>query len=307
VELSCSWLTQNKVAKDKRINDYCFADDICETASAVGDSCPVACGFTNGDNEYRQCPLEVEPMPEIGAIPLPPVASPVESASSGSDDPDFTFPLVKQPGKRGDCEWLTKNNADVRKDAYCKETHVYSMCQKTCNDYFGASDITDTPGEKVFELKKVGDYVPCSWLSKNKEKIEIRRSTYCIDSSVCEMASAIGTLCPVACGFTEGYHEYRQCPEPEAVPEPMIGAIPEPPTASVPAAPSAPSKGYATGPSAPSKGYSSPTAPSKGYATDTAMDIEATSTGESSPATSSGKGNSKGSYLRRLGTRYLRN
>ena len=50
IELSCSWLTQNNAAKNKRINDYCFADDVCETASAVGDSCPVACGFTIGDN-----------------------------------------------------------------------------------------------------------------------------------------------------------------------------------------------------------------------------------------------------------------
>ncbi|GFH44414.1 hypothetical protein CTEN210_00888 [Chaetoceros tenuissimus] len=337
VELSCSWLTQNKDAKEKRIYDYCFADDVCETASAVGDSCPVACGFTNGDNEYRQCPLEV------GAIPIPPtmspVASPVESASSGSDDPDFTFPLTNQPGKRGNCEWLTKTNANLRKDRYCKDTHIYSMCQKSCNGFFGASDITDTPGENVFKLNRVGDSVPCSWLSKNKEKIDTRREAYCIDSSVnpnCEMASTIGTKCPVACGFTEGYHEYRQCPEPEAVPEPVIGAIPEPPTASVPAAPSAPSKGYATGPTAPSKGYTSPTAPIKGSTTDAAMNIEATSTGDSSPATSSGKGNSKGNtyapamsgkgnskgntyapamsgkgnskgtYLRRLGSKYLR-
>ena len=62
--------------------NYCFADDVCETASAVGDSCPVACGFADGSNEYRGCPEEVE----VEALPepvLPPVAAfPAPSPSS---------------------------------------------------------------------------------------------------------------------------------------------------------------------------------------------------------------------------------
>lgn len=61
IQLGCSWLTKNSGATEQRKSNYCFADDVCETASIVGDCCPVACGFANGSNEKRQCPMTSRP------------------------------------------------------------------------------------------------------------------------------------------------------------------------------------------------------------------------------------------------------
>ena len=108
-----------------------------------------------------------------------------------------------------------------------------------------------------------------------KNNVDTRRDNYCFDSTNCEAALDVGTLCPVACGFASGENAERDCPEGD------IGAILiEPVSTPDPPSPSGTTSVPATSPS--SKGSSK--GMSKGY-----------STANGAVGASNGKGNSKGS------------
>lgn len=119
VHLGCSWLTRNKDKKEERISNYCFADDVCETASSVGDSCPVACGFSTGSNAKRPCPEKPEPVlppVEAGSPPSPSgkgmskgsgyspskgYPTTAQSASSPATSPSKGYPTATQSASSG--------------------------------------------------------------------------------------------------------------------------------------------------------------------------------------------------------------
>ena len=58
------------------------------------------------------------------------------------DDPSFTFTLYN--GNEKPCSWLTEQNADNRKQIYCKHGHIKGACQASCD----FCPCVDTPGHK---------------------------------------------------------------------------------------------------------------------------------------------------------------
>ena len=130
----------------------------------------------------------------------------------------FTFPLLSatdplDDAQRRDCAWLTSNwqKKQIRLDRYCSYTHVKSACRLSCNH----CEVTDKEGDDVFSLMiSNGEEITtsCSWLTRNSNATEKRKSKYCFADDVCETASTVGDSCPVACGFWNGSNEYRQCP-----------------------------------------------------------------------------------------------
>lgn len=74
------------------------------------------------------------------------------------------------------CDWLTKNNEETRKNNYCYRHEVKTLCPLTCNFCECEDDASYT-----FTLVKTGNTVDCSWLTKNKSKMEQRIAKYCTE------------------------------------------------------------------------------------------------------------------------------
>ncbi|GFH56511.1 predicted protein [Chaetoceros tenuissimus] len=74
------------------------------------------------------------------------------------------------------CDWLTKNNEETRKNNYCYRHEVKTLCPLTCNFCECEDDASYT-----FTLVKTGNTVDCSWLTKNKSKMEQRIANYCTE------------------------------------------------------------------------------------------------------------------------------
>lgn len=123
------------------------------------------------------------------------------------DDPSFTFTLYN--GNEKPCSWLTEQNADNRKQIYCKHGHIKGACQASCD----FCPCVDTPG--YLYVDDEGNVKPCENLqdlppSKAKE--------------VCSTNKLVENHCPKSCDLCRG--DGAPSSEPSRPPSPMPSPFP---------------------------------------------------------------------------------
>lgn len=93
------------------------------------------------------------------------------------------------------CDWLSRNKKreEKRKNIYCALNKVKMACALTCDFCDCIDDASYT-----FQLKSGTDGVSCSWISKNKNKIDKRRARYCTDDYD---GGALVNACTESCGL----------------------------------------------------------------------------------------------------------
>ena len=94
------------------------------------------------------------------------------------------------------CDWLTKNEkrTEIRIAAYCGLNEVKTLCPVSC-DFCTCED----DAEHTFELM-TGDTVNCSYISKNKNKMDIRKAKFCTEEFD---GGATLNACTKSCGICE--------------------------------------------------------------------------------------------------------
>ena len=125
------------------------------------------------------------------------------------DDSSFTFQLKNQD-KTKNCSWLLKNqNSSIdakRSGEYCtsdfEEGAVKEACFKSCGLCPDDSTSTDNSCRDnsafKFELIRSGKEKPCTWLTKNKDRVEKRTARYCIDTIY---GGTVKANCAESCGL----------------------------------------------------------------------------------------------------------
>ena len=106
-----------------------------------------------------------------------PTSSPTETQNNCLDAESETFVLDNDEVEG--CDWLTKNSArdEIRKNNYCYRHEVKTLCPFTCD--FCEECVDDSTYS--FTLVKTGKTVDCSWLTKNKSKMDQRIANYCTE------------------------------------------------------------------------------------------------------------------------------
>ncbi|GFH53589.1 hypothetical protein CTEN210_10065 [Chaetoceros tenuissimus] len=69
----------------------------------------------------------------------------------------------------------------------------------------------DNPEFTYFRKDKTG-FAHCEWISRNNDRLHIRRYRYCFTDANCEVPSDIGKECPYSCGFCDGTNT-DTCPD----------------------------------------------------------------------------------------------
>ena len=92
------------------------------------------------------------------------------------------------------CDWLTKNKSrmEQRIAAYCGLNEVKTLCPLSC-DFCTCED----DAEHTFELM-TGETVSCSYISKNKKKMDIRKAKFCSEEFD---GGATLNACTKSCGI----------------------------------------------------------------------------------------------------------
>lgn len=127
---------------------------------------------------------------------MSPTASPSATANDNScDDGTGTFTVVNT-GSIVTCDWLTKNEKRTvqRIKKYCGLNEIKLLCPSSCN--FCTCEDDD---EHTFELM-TGETVDCSYISKNKKKMDIRKAKFCTEEFD---GGATLNACTKSCGICE--------------------------------------------------------------------------------------------------------
>lgn len=131
---------------------------------------------------------------------MSPSASPSASPSVAEneltcEDGIGTFTLVNT-GNVATCDWLTKNNErmEQRMKKYCGLNEIKLLCPSSCNFCTCEDD-----AEHAFELM-TGETVDCSYITKNKNKMDIRKAKFCTDEFD---GGATLNACTKSCGICE--------------------------------------------------------------------------------------------------------
>lgn len=220
----CNWISKtNYLDRQKK---YCFEKDGV-SASKIGTKCVADCGFCTGGSgtpapskpPVRSPPTSSTKTPTGSSTKLPTVTRPTSNTTptaapvTRSRSPTRT-PTTKSPSKapvtactddanfkfnpdlgdeRKDCAWLTKTNANKRRELYCGRGHIKGACQKTCN-FCRCKDKTTF----MFPLQSADGKQNCEWLGKKNSAS--RQSKYCFRKDG-ESATQVGNKCVASCGF----------------------------------------------------------------------------------------------------------
>ena len=145
--------------------------------------CPEGTTF-NADANRCLAPPTMAPTKEPTVSPTAsPTSSPTSSPSESKEDEnvcedDESGTFVLDNDEVVGCDWLTKNSAKEarRKNKYCYRHEVKTLCPLTCDFCECVDEYTYT-----FTLVQTGNTVDCSWLTKNKSKMDNRISNYCTE------------------------------------------------------------------------------------------------------------------------------
>lgn len=120
------------------------------------------------------------------------------TAQTCSDNASFRF--IRNNGQETSCGWLTErpDREQIRKNRYCHLGHVRGGCQYTCS----FCPCEDDSNYEFPMIVNPDNSQPCSWITKNPDKVEIRRNNYCYENGDPTIANIdVGSNCVEACGF----------------------------------------------------------------------------------------------------------
>lgn len=155
--------------------------------SGLGCECPPGHEFKADVNRCLPPPTAAPTKSPTNSPTSAPTSPPTESPTVEDvpievceDDVNATFPLLFVENQ-GNCEWLSKNNAEERKETYCGLNRAKLVCPQTC-DFCTCEDSSSYTFDLMFvddPDKKTQD---CTWLTRNWNNKEDRIARYCTDS-----------------------------------------------------------------------------------------------------------------------------
>ncbi|GFH47674.1 predicted protein [Chaetoceros tenuissimus] len=171
--------------------------------SGLGCKCPPGHEFNAGVNRCFPPPTAAPTNSPTKSPTSAPTATPTASPTAEvvpikvcEDNVNATFPLLFVENQ-GNCEWLSKNNAEERKETYCGLNHAKLVCPQTC-DFCTCEDSSSYTFDLMFvddPDKKTQD---CTWLTRNWNNKEDHIARYCTDDFD---DGAVMNACTKSCGL----------------------------------------------------------------------------------------------------------